>query len=501
MRRGAFAVALMSLLLLAGCFGPATASWGTGNGAVEVDFDRASTSITSTLGPEKFTMDDLQAVGCSPGEEDLGTNKTQAIQFSGYLAASQMYSTHTDQVNGIGLGVTTSVAINSMPFKQAAETIEGEGARVDLKDWNDPLNPQTGAGSVDLDEIDADEDSRWYILGLIPTSEAIQDGMISLGEWHQPVTVKGYLVSSSASNAYGYHSIQTVSPDCTLDVGNQNREQLFVMVTGIDLDGASVTASGDSDDEWVHGDVPILGRTGFIMMFFIVGLGGAVAAFILSKMFVMKGARDTMKILLGQVGIDNIKKVKQDVKKAKSTGMTSPASRKAEQRAQTKKQLPPSTKKKEGSALAGFDLDSILSSDDSDSSPIISSSGGSSVVVTDAAKQMDNIVTEQASSVSTPSSVSSTTAVWDAPSRATSAPTSVVSTQTDSKPQEHFTSVAPSRSSPPQPKQAPKKKVVRKRKTATQPVEEEPAAYEAPAPSRQDKETFDDAEDFSDFSF
>ena len=268
MRRGAFAVTLIGLMLLAGCLGPSTASWGDGNNAVTVNFDRASTSFTSTLGPQTESMDGLQAVGCTPGEEDLGIDKTQAIQFTGYLAASQMYASHTDQVKSIGLSVTASAAIQSMPFKQANEMIEGEGPRVDLKNWNDPLNPQTGSGTVDLDEIDADEDSRWYILGLIPTTEHIQDGMLSLGEWHQAVTVKGYLVASNTSNAYGYHSIQTVRDDCTLDVGNQNREQLFVMVTGLELDGASVTSSGDADDEWVHGDVAFLGRTGFVMMFF-----------------------------------------------------------------------------------------------------------------------------------------------------------------------------------------------------------------------------------------
>jgi hypothetical protein len=148
-----------------------------------------------------------------------------------------------------------------MSFNQASEMLEGEGARVDLKEWNDPLNPQTGAGTVDLDEIDADEESRWYILGLIPTTESVHDGMLLLGEWHQPVSVEGYLVASNASNAYGYHSSQTVTDDCTVLIGNQNREQLFVMVTGINLEDASVSSSGDADDEWVHGDVPILGRT------------------------------------------------------------------------------------------------------------------------------------------------------------------------------------------------------------------------------------------------
>ena len=455
MRRGAFAVTLIGLMLLAGCLGPSTASWGDGNNAVTVNFDRASTSFTSTLGPQTESMDGLQAVGCTPGEEDLGIDKTQAIQFTGYLAASQMYASHTDQVKSIGLSVTASAAIQSMPFKQANEMIEGEGPRVDLKNWNDPLNPQTGSGTVDLDEIDADEDSRWYILGLIPTTEHIQDGMLALGEWHQAVTVKGYLVASNTSNAYGYHSIQTVRDDCTLDVGNQNREQLFVMVTGLELDGASVTSSGDADDEWVHGDVAFLGRTGFVMMFFVVGLGGAVAAFILSKMFVMKGARDTMKVLLGQVGIDHVKKVKQDVKKAKAAGMVSPTERRAE--------------------------------------PMKTSGGGSSVVVTEAAMEMENTVAQQHSEDSSQGNV------WDAPSRISSTPTSVVTQPSQSKPKEHFTSVAPIRSSTPEPKPkaAPKKRAVRKRK-ATVAQHEEPEVQEQPAPQ---KETFQDEEEFSDFSF
>jgi hypothetical protein len=320
--------------------------------------------------------------------------------------------------------------------------------------------------------------------------------MLSLGEWHQPVSVEGYLVASNASNAYGYHSSQTVADDCTVLIGNQNREQLFVMVTGINLEGASVSSSGDADDEWVHGDVPILGRTGFVLMFFVVGIGGAVASFVLSKMFVMKGARDTMKTLLGQVGIDNIKKVKQDVKKAKSTGMSSPTTRKEEQRSAAKKEKSAPTKAPKKSGLAGFDMDSILSNDD-DAAPISSSSGKSSVVVTSAAQEMEQITPR----TSAPSSsvTSSQPSVWDASKRSSSAPTSVTSAQPEPVVREHFSSVAPPRSSAPESKQPPKKKAVRKRRAAAKPVEEESPAYEAP--SRVEKETFDDEESFSDFSF
>lgn len=495
MRRGAFAVALLGLMLLAGCFGPTNASWGADNGGVEVDFDREAISITSNLGPSEERLEGLEAVGCSPGETEMGTNKSLPVKFTGYLAASQLYASHTDAITGIGAAVTASVAIQSMSFSQASQTLEGEGARVDLKDWNDPLNPETGAGTVDLDEINSDEDTRWYILGLIPTTESIQYGMLSLGEWHQPVRVEGYLVASNASNAYGYHSSQTVSDDCTVLVGNQNREQLFVMVTRINLEGATVSSNGESDDEWVHGDVPILGRTGFVLMFFIVGIGGAVASFILSKMFVMKGARDTMKTLLGQVGLDNIKKVKQDVKKAKSSGMSSPASRKAEQRSEgkkEKKQDPVKSPKKSG--LSGFDMDSILS-DDNDASPIGTSGGGSSVVVTSAAKEMESLA-PPTSNIQASSSVQSD--AWEGPQRSSSTPTSVISSRPTSQPQEHFSSVAPNRTSSPQPSPPKKKKSVRKRRAAIKPPEDtSPVDEQAPV----EKETFDDGEEFSDFSF
>ena len=109
-----------------------------------------------------------------------------------------------------------------------------------------------------------------------------------------------------------------------------------------------------------------------------------------------------------------------------------------------KKQAPPKSSKESG--LSGFDMDSILSAD-SDSTPIGSSSGGSSVVVTSAAKEMES---------SAPSSVQS--GVWDAPQRSSSAPTSVTSSQPTSQPQEHFSSVAPSRTSSPPPSQPKKKK-------------------------------------------
>jgi hypothetical protein len=175
--------------------------------------------------------------------------------------------------------------------------------------------------------------------------------------------------------------------------------------------------------------------------------------------------------------------------------MSSPSSRKAEQRSEAKrekKQAPVKSSKESG--LSGFDMDSILS-DDSDATPIGSTSGGSSVVVTSAAKEMESSAPQSSNIQATPSVQSD---VWQAPQRSSSAPTSVTSSQPTSQSQEHFTSVAPGRTSSPPPSQPKKKKAVRKRRAAAKPAEEDAPVYE---PTPAEKEKFDDSEEFSDFSF
>ena len=107
-------------------------------------------------------------------------------------------------------------------------------------------------------------------------------------------------------------AIPKLESDCRLSIGASNSERIFVLVTSIELkNGAVVSSDGGSDDEWVYGDVPVFGRAGFILFFLIVGVGGSVGAFILSKMFVLQGAKSTMKTLLGKSGMDAIKQVKR----------------------------------------------------------------------------------------------------------------------------------------------------------------------------------------------
>jgi hypothetical protein len=195
--------------------------------------------------------------------------------------------------------VTAAVAIQAMSEADANNVKDGEGARIDIKQWNIPLMPETRAGTVDLDEIDQESESGWYVLGLIPTTENLNDGFKALTEWHKPITIHGYLISPMLVNGsaftidgqsqttgfykegtQSYHYI--LNNDCELNVGTSNLQSVYVLVDKIELNGEVISSSGNSDDEWKHGDVPILGRAGFILFFLVVGIGGAVGMFILS---------------------------------------------------------------------------------------------------------------------------------------------------------------------------------------------------------------------------
>ncbi len=483
MRRSSLALCLVACMALAGCLGPSSADWGSGASSVEVDFSMENTTVKSGLSGSSTSLDGLEPVGCTTGDDgmDLKNGTGEPVHISGYLAASHFYDKHDTQMGARGLdfGVTTAVAIQSMPFDQAASVVDGDGARIDVKAWSTPFTPDTGAGTVDLDELDMDADTQWFILGLVPTSEEILYGMQALNEWHQPVVIHGYLVSSAdGKNPTGYlKSWHEVNNECMMTVGNNNREDAYVFVTGISLEGASVSVNGNADDEWVQGNVPFLGRGGFITFFLVGGLGGAVGLFVVSKGMVMKSASNAMQTLIGNEGMKKAASVKTDAKAAKKAGMESPTERKArmdkERTKEEKREKPQETSlpTKNDNPMGGFDLDSVLASSSSSTRPgsAAPTERKSSVVVTEAAQEMDRMNAPEATSSLPPSMTQ----------RRSSPPISGSPTKQTAPPSEPVKSQPPVR----------RKKAV---KTA-KPAQEEPVA---PAPQHYEEE-----DDFSDFSF
>ena len=509
MRRAVLALVLVLSMTLAGCLGPETTNWGSGG--IEVDFSTDSASISSEFGDKSMQFDNLQPVGCEPSESaSLSPGATYPVTFSGYLAASNFYASH-DSLNGVtdlDYAVTASVAIQSMTFSDAEKVVEGDGARVDLKDWNVPLSPETRAGTADLDEIDMDSEDKWYVLGLIPTTENIHDGMRSLDEWHQPVTIEGFLVNNTGSaTSVGFYKTTnspSVDSNCNLVVGSNNIENFYVLVDKIVLEDAVVSDDGDAKNEWEYGDVPFFGRIGFILFFLIVGVGGGIGLFILSQLFVIQGAKSTMKTLLGKEGMEKIKKVASDLRRSKAMGMISPKERKKqiereameEEKAQKEKaKQEKSTKSNEETEISGFDLDSVLSSSPSMGSASEFGGGSSSVVATVESIEMDKtteekVYHEQEYTYQQESSQSWEPPVSKSPRKISSS--NVVTNEPTKPKREHFSSIANSESSRP----VRKKKAVRKTKSVkrSKPEPEVDPEYEPK------QSGFGEEDDFSDFS-
>ena len=490
MRRGLLAFCLVASMLLAGCTGPSTATWGSGSNAVDVNFSMDNTSVNSGLSGETTTTHVIP-VGCTPGTEggELNEGSGSSISFTGYLAASHFYDAHNKLMGAQGLdfGVTTAVAIQSMRFDEATAVTNGDGPRIDVKEWNMPLSPKTGAGSVNLENPSKQEATKWFVLGLIPTSEEVLKGMTSLDEWHQGVSIHGYLVDNTddGNNPAGYvrgQHAERLGNDCSFLRPTDFREDVYVLVTGITLEDASVSATGDADDEWVQGDVPFLGRGGFIFFFLVAGLGGAVGLFIVSTGMVKRSASKAMATLIGSEGMKKAASVKVDAKAAKKAGMESPTERKSrvdkarEIEAPKKERAPPKeSKKKDENPMGGFDLDSVLASTSTSTGPGGNAPAGrkSSVVVTEAAQNMDRMNDVEMNQESAlPSSFSQR--------RSSTPPSSNVGGGT--------TAQDSPKSKPP----------VRRRKAVKKTKSEEPeSSYESPAPEPQYEE---EDEDFSDFS-
>ena len=495
MRRGLVALSLFALMVLAGCLSSTTAGWGVGDGEVKVDFSTESTSATSSLGDEKISFDELLPVGCN--DTRVLDNGGNPIKFTGYMAASHFYETH-DSLNGakdLDLAVTASVAIKSMSMNEAVNVDGEQIPRVQVKNWNLPLYPETGAGNIDLDEVDMDSSSKWFVLGLIPTTENILYGMQALGEWHQPIQIEGYLVDTNKTMSAGYYSsYHEVNDNCEMEIGQNNIESVYLMVTSIKFQDSVVTSSGDSSDEWVLGDVPFLGRGGFIMFFLIFGIGGAVTMFIFSKIAVAKGASHSMEVLVGKKAMAAVSRVKSDIKQARSSGMKSSKQRNAEARKdasiEAKKEgvKPAKRETADSDSLTGFDLDSALQSGPSESTTSEFGSKGSSVVATSEAKNIESQVTSIPRSVSQQSSPVTSTVP---------ATQSSVISNTDPAPSKrsHFSSSVSGSSKP---QQQPKKKVVKKRATKkVQQPEVEPWTEN----KQETTNSSEEEEEFSDFSF
>ena len=448
---------LVLLMFMTGCIYSSTPEWGTGDGQVHVDIDGDSVEIKSEMGVgyDSSLEDSLSIVECGDSQ----------MKVTGMLISSMVYSEHPD-LSGIQSAMGAAVIIHTMTWKTAESVEEGKAGRISMRDWVEPLYPNEKVGSKLTDN-----ENDWELIGIIPASENVADGLNVLQHWHQPIELTGYVLDGDELGSVS-------SENCELEEQGHG-----MVVTNIKTAQGVVSIDGEDDDEYSLGDTDIFGGWTFILFFLIFGIGGGVGLFIVSTMVIRQGARATAEALLGREGFAKALQMKKDLKQSKKDGLESSADRAAKQR----KPAPQKKKtKEEDVAISGFSLDSVLSSDDGDEG-LQAFGGGNSVVVTNEAKEM---VSSQPVTSSMPDLSNS-----QMPS------SSVVSSQPEPAKRTHF-SASMSRSAtqptgaanPTKASKPVKRKAVKKRAAKRAEPEPEPHVEEK-------RTSIADDDEFSDFSF
>ena len=447
------AMLLVLVMFMSGCIYSTTPEWGTGDGQLKVEISDGKADIKSQLGEGYDESVDL--IKCDD----------QLIKVTGLLISAMVYDAHPDD-NSIESAMGAAVIIHTMTWSQAEAVETGTAGKVALKDWTSPINPAESGGS----EITNNEDD-WEVIGIIPGSENIANGLNVLDHWHQPIELTGYVVDASG--------LGTLDADNCKKLDGQGHG---MVVTKIRAEEGIVSLDGESDDEYLLGDTDIFGRVSFILFFIVVGLGGGLGLYTVSTMVIRQGAKSTAETLLGREGFAKAVQMKKDLRRSKKDGLESATDRAAKQK---KTSPPPKKKKTEEAALSGFSLDSVLSSDE-ERGPQSFGSGGSVVITSDA----ENMVSQPVVSTS------------NTPITSTPMPSSnVVSSQPEPAVKRgHFSATMTSsvsqasnpRSEPTENKPV-KRRAVKKRAAK---VEAEPE----PVPENKVASVADD-EEFSDFSF
>ena len=487
MRRALLGVLLMLSLSLAGCLAPSSAGWG--DGGVSVSTDGMNATVVSDLTPSQTTVDEVMLAGCdTEGTIGDAANQTGLITIEGHLAASTLYTSHGEDMRGLASGVTAAVILEAMSYGSAEAVPNGQGARIPVKNWAEPLNPSTGSGqstsqrTVNVEDVDSDSNEPWFVLGLLPASEHIAAGFGAVDDVHQPIRIRGLHGQERRRNEHRKrpHLWSEVPIWEPVPARRGQFEQRHVLRDRAQHHPAGRLRHHGRRRGRRMGD----GRRALARSWRLCGLlpdGGRWrwgGLYVVSSKRVKGVAASQAKVLLGK---ENMAKA-ETARKAPKRKAPEPARAAPE----PKKEKKP--KKKEDSSIGGFDLDAALSTKGSSASskPERSSRGGSSVVVTEEASSMA-AQTKAASSASS----SASSPPWEAPvsttERRSGGVTPMGGAPTRSGP--------PQRSAPPQRSEpAAEQPTVRRRRAVRKAAPEpEPEPEPAPAPAEE--------EEFSDFSF
>jgi len=462
------ALLLVLVMLIAGCVSEPTPDWGTDDGEMKVTIEDGNAKIVSKLGVKDYD-----------GNHALLECENSSITITGILISSKVYSEHTN-AEGLQQAIGAAVVIHKMSWSEAVAVQEGSVGRVSLKDWTSPLYPMESVGNKF-----GDNEGDWVIVGIIPATEDVADGLNIVEEWHQAIKITGHVVTDD--DMYDWPD-----DDCSLKQGAGTGDAM--VVSKIETEVGVISSDGDDDNEWALGDTDIFGAWTFILIFAVVAGGGGFGLFIFSTMMVRQGASSTAKTLLGREGFAKALEMRRELKKAKKEKIEDAE----ETRAIPKEEAYSSPKSSKPvveepvESLGGFSLDNILSSGHTIGGESTDVMGGG-VVVSEEAANMSRV-----QSAPSPARDSS-----NIDSQKYSAPSSNVrSSQPEaSSKKSHFSSniSSSSRATSPSPGAQPTKaaKPVKRRRAVKKRKAVEPE-YDEPAPTHKSPSIADD--DFDDFS-
>jgi hypothetical protein len=376
------AILLVSLLIV-GCFGKPMADWGTDDGEFKTTWDtnpQNLVNVSSKLS-DGNTQEEFTAQGCDDegGKLMLGTtgDVTQEVRVSGWLIASKHFidgvKTENQKV------MPTSVLIALDDFETAKDKTFEDYDKFTLKDWDIPTSLST------MPKLDSSSltHTKYGVVGLIPANEEILTGFAVLNDWHQPIEIVGYTVSTSNPINGAGAAEWTIGEDCrAIDLAENG---ISMVVTSINLDGSAISMDGKADSEWSKGDIPFLGTYLYLLLVLIAGGGGAFLLFTFSVGMERHGAKSSARAMLTDAQMKMARVVRKDVKQAKKDGIDMSAG------SMIGTEDNPVEKNKVTQELDDFDVESVLSSIGDDRGQGAELGGGGAVLTDDAYDMGDQL--------------------------------------------------------------------------------------------------------------
>jgi len=317
MPRRALMVPLLAILLLplAGCLSSSPVNWGTGEGQYSAVLNENNTAVVIDDRMPVYTESYLESenigtVGCH-GENGTMAQSSQSvtesefggdpIKIEGWLANGKAFPDHDGPA-------VYSIVVNMMTLDEANELKPHElDPQQDIpliggKDWDDPLMAEGQFGS-EFEDIQSKR--GWAVIGVVPTSENIAEGMIGLLDWNRPIVIEGYFLHDQRNIRI---PTELVVSQCT--VSDRESFGAYFAVTSMTIDGNEASA----DEEYSVGSIPLLGGSMYLLFVIIGGAAGAFGAFTFSTIQIRKKANESAAILMSEKQIQAAGGVDKELK-------------------------------------------------------------------------------------------------------------------------------------------------------------------------------------------